>query len=241
MSGSTKRERNRGDHGQRSSCDELASTLDRWIAGDLASQSDDSRIRAHLAGCRRCAREAEWLRSERAAFARRAQLDRVRPPDFGEVLSRVRTSTDGGATPGPLPRAVASIAPRRDRSMLALGLCAAAALFCVLLPRRDAVMVRPDADVPTVRVPRADVGPRADSRAAPVPSLGDTAEPPGSCEPLASFEELPAARGASPSSEPAARDDDTRVCADVRWSGLSSSGRDDERLAGAAMCGPAEL
>jgi hypothetical protein len=116
-------------------------------------------------------------------------------------------------------------------------------LFCVLLPRRDAVVVRPEADVPTLRVPRADVGPPAgDSRAAaPVLSIGDPAEASGSCEPLASFEEQPAARGASPSSEPAARDDDTRVCADVRWSGLSPSGRDDDRLAGAAMCGPAEL
>ena len=130
--------------------------------------------------------------------------------------------------------------------MIALGLCAAAALFCVLLPRRDGVTLGPEPDMPTLRTPQSEPRPVRDVRAAPAVLANAervATEPSGGCEPVASFDETPAARAVvAPSMiETAQRDDDVRACADVAWSGCAPSARDDERGFAASMCGPSEL
>src|SRR6188474_3031300 len=147
---------------------EPASRLDRWMTGELDAREDHA-VREHLSRCSACAREVAWLRSERALFDERSRFDPSRPPDFAAVMaaferrepakSAIAASSRVSAIPAALHRSHGdrrkdAVRPvRRDRSaasMIALGLCAAAALFCVLLPQQSPP-VRVAPDVPSTR------------------------------------------------------------------------------------------
>jgi hypothetical protein len=89
--------------------------LDRWMTGEL-NQSQSESVRVHLAGCERCRRTAEEMRSDRDA----TELPRLR------LLSVASHVADEGKRPSRAWRVRAAAA--------ATGLAAAAALLMILRP-----------------------------------------------------------------------------------------------------------
>ncbi|MBS2033217.1 MAG: zf-HC2 domain-containing protein [Deltaproteobacteria bacterium] len=80
-------------------------------------------VAAHLGQCARCAREAELLRSERAALVARARVEPLELPAFHQVLLASRA-------PVPQPR------PTRMPTWIAAGLSAAAAVVLMVASAR---------------------------------------------------------------------------------------------------------
>jgi anti-sigma factor RsiW len=74
-----------------SGCD---SELLEALIDDALGARDAARVRAHVAGCARCAREVSHLRAERSLFAARATAMEA-PPPFTDVLAAIQRERRG--------------------------------------------------------------------------------------------------------------------------------------------------
>lgn len=110
--------------------------LERYARG-AQSTEEAERLRAHLSGCPRCAREVAWQRLEQRLISERARRELPHPLE----LARLRR-----ATLGRIPEAMAA-AHRREfkgravsagRALLSAGCAVLAAFAIAYLPHSDA-------------------------------------------------------------------------------------------------------